>query len=1731
MNVFSVRDRLIEDYESYIRSFIRIRDSRIDRKVSEELDSGALWPKPLIQLNPAFERGSAIDELVDEGVFHKGCRRIFRTRKSEADPEGRPLFLHRHQEDAVRTARTGASYVLTTGTGSGKSLAYIVPIVDQVLRRGSGRGIQAIVVYPMNALANSQVGELEKFLDVGFERRPVSFARYTGQESEEDRQEIWAHPPDILLTNYVMLELILTRRDERQLIEAAQGLRFLVLDELHTYRGRQGADVALLLRRTKNLLSADELQLVGTSATLAGAGTHEQQQREVAALATRLFGSEVRPVHVIGETLRRATLPADPEDPEYLAALRRRVAGESPPAADFTEDPLARWIESTFGLATEEPSGRLRRADPRSIDGAAGAAEELGALTGLPAERCARAIADGLLAGCSTVDPATGFPDFAFRLHQFISRGDTVYATLGEEGERHLTLQPQLVQPGDRSHVLLPLAFCRWCGQEYYTVRRVEDRNVGVRYETRELSDRLKDDHSEPGFLYLSSDSPWPDDLGRAIEEEKIPEEWLEQMANGRIRVRRARQAWIPRPVTLQPDGTEAASGQRLHYFPTPFHFCLQCGVEYAARQRSDFGKLSTLGSEGRSTATTILGLSSLRAIQREEDLPRDARKLLSFTDNRQDASLQAGHFNDFVGIGVLRAGLYRALQAAGAEGISHDELTERVFAALELPFSDYASDPEARFLARDETDQALRDVLGYRLYRDLQRGWRITSPNLEQTGLLAIGYKSLADVCRAEDLWRNAHPALAAASPESREEIASTLLDFLRRELALKVRYLEPGYQDKIEQRSRQRLTDPWAIDEDEEGKLERAAIAFPRPRTPDDRKDQLYVSPRGGFGQYLRRRAVLGQHGKITLDATQQIIVQIFEALRAGGIVEQIVEPATAGDPGGYQVNAAAMVWRAGEGVQGLLDPIRLPRLPEGGIPTNRFFVDLYREIAREFRGIEAREHTAQVDPAVRQRREDAFRRADLPVLFCSPTMELGVDIAELNLVNLRNVPPTPANYAQRSGRAGRGGQPALVFTYCATGSPHDQYFFKRPQRMVRGQVSPPRHDLTNEDLVRAHVHALWLTETQQSLGRTLKDVLDLSDEARLDLLPSVRDSLEDSGARTRARKRAESVLATLGDELAATDWYDVGWLDRVLNSLPGSFEEACERWRNLYRSARAQVDLQHSIIQDPTRPLSEKRRAKNLREEAENQLNLLTEPGNVVQSDFYSYRYFASEGFLPGYNFPRLPISAYIPGRQRRRGQEEFLSRPRFLAISEFGPRAVVYHEGSRYQIQRVILPHDGEELRTSRMKQCPSCGYLHPVVADPAPDTCDRCGAQLGAMLSNLLRMRNVSTRRRDRISSDEEERTRFGYELRTGVRFAERGGRPSYRAATVIGAAGEVEPGELARLTYGHAATLWRINMGWSRRTRDEQVGFVLDLERGYWGSNQQLLEEDPEDPMSARRARVIPYVEDRRNCLLFEAGDRLPAAALPSLQAALKVALQAVFQLEDSEVATELLPDREHPSQILIYEAAEGGAGVLRRLLDGPEALVEVAREALRITHFDPDSGEDLKRPPGSSEDCELACYDCLLSYTNQRDHRQLDRHLIRDYLLALARSNLAAVVSPDGGDPEQHLERLLGRCDSDLEREWLELVAGRGQRLPDHAQELVEECGTRPDFLYGNHRVAVYIDGPKHGFSDKKVDDLAKSECLERLGYLVLRFGYGDKDRWSEQLDRFPSVFGSAAW
>ena len=425
MNVFDLRDRLVSDYQSYTRSFIKIRDARISEYVDHALGEGAFWPEPLLQLNPTFLPGGTIDDLTAQRTLHSECARIFRIEKSDTDHTGKQLLLHTHQREAILKAKEGKSYVLTSGTGSGKSMTYIVPIVDHVLRNGSGQGIQAIVVYPMNALANSQTEELRKFLEKGYPegQAPVRFARYTGQEKGPEREEIRSNPPDILLTNYMMLELLLTRTEDRELVRAAQDLRFLVFDELHTYRGRQGADIALLIRRCRLAFGGQDMICVGTSATMASGGTMEEQKREVAKVAQTLFGVSFNAAQVIGETLERATPELDFTDKAVVKSVRETIDLDATPPQDyegFRRHPLASWIETTFGVRAEEGTEHLIRQLPRRlqgevIEGQQSAAAELAELTSSDPTRCAGVLRRFLLQGANLRrSESSRFPIFAF---------------------------------------------------------------------------------------------------------------------------------------------------------------------------------------------------------------------------------------------------------------------------------------------------------------------------------------------------------------------------------------------------------------------------------------------------------------------------------------------------------------------------------------------------------------------------------------------------------------------------------------------------------------------------------------------------------------------------------------------------------------------------------------------------------------------------------------------------------------------------------------------------------------------------------------------------------------------------------------------------------------------------------------------------------------------------------------------------------------------------------------------------------------------------------------------------------------------------------------------------------------------------------------------------------------------------------------------------------------------
>jgi ATP-dependent helicase YprA (DUF1998 family) len=368
VKAFQFDYNLIHAYSRFSRSFSSIRSVDLRTAVEQQYDAGRSWPNALLSINPRYLSGPTIDELVASGDLDEATGRIFRFGDT-------PLRLHRHQAQSIAKARAGQSFVVTTGPGSGKSLCFFVPIVDAIARErkaGRRRGTTAIIVYPMNALANSQIKEIERFItQAGLpkELRPV-VRRYTGQEGREERQQVADNPPDVLLTNFMMAELLLTRQEgiDAKIIENASSLNFIVLDELHTYRGRRGADVAILVRRLRNRCAANTAPIcIGTSATMASEGSDESRMQAVADAASRLFGTSIGPDAVIDESLERAT-----DDALALEDVKKQLADvlTSPLPPGLTNEvlrthPLAVWVELAIGL---DDAQELKRKKPQPFD-------------------------------------------------------------------------------------------------------------------------------------------------------------------------------------------------------------------------------------------------------------------------------------------------------------------------------------------------------------------------------------------------------------------------------------------------------------------------------------------------------------------------------------------------------------------------------------------------------------------------------------------------------------------------------------------------------------------------------------------------------------------------------------------------------------------------------------------------------------------------------------------------------------------------------------------------------------------------------------------------------------------------------------------------------------------------------------------------------------------------------------------------------------------------------------------------------------------------------------------------------------------------------------------------------------------------------------------------------------------------------------------------------------------
>jgi hypothetical protein len=376
---------------------------------------------------------------------------------------------------------------------------------------------------------------------------------------------------------------------------------------------------------------------------------------------------------------------------------------------------------------------------------------------------------------------------------------------------------------------------------------------------------------------------------------------------------------------------------------------------------------------------------------------------------------------------------------------------------------------------------------------------------------------------------------------------------------------------------------------------------------------------------------------------------------------------------------------------------------------------------------------------------------------------------------------------------------------------------------------------------------------------------------------------------------------------------------------------------------------------------------------------------------------------------------------------------------------------------------------------------------------------------------------VRTRSVERISSDEEDRIRSGYHVTTHFRFS-----PAVQLKRA-----EVKDNEdktVLEVLYAPAARIWRINHGWRQ---GDHNGFQVETQTGRWRRRDlDLVQGEVEVGDEVPLTGIKPFVTDNRNLLLLKPLVAEPSEDfLVSLLYALKRGIQFVHQVEEQEVAAELIGKDEH-RRLMFWEAAEGGTGVSELLMEDTGAIARIASRALRICHFDPETGQE--EGLGGRRQRTVACYECLLSYTNQPEHRLLDRRLVRDFLLRLASSTTVVAASRSRNEQYEWLKSITDPM-SGLEIGFLDFLFKNGYCLPDAAQNRpCPEAPAQPDFYYGRGSIpvaCVFVDGPSHDLAGRSERDEQVRKALEDRGYRVISIRF-DQD-FEKQVQQHTDIFG----
>jgi len=1131
LNPITYTEKIVASFLKYQVTAYPFADERLHAQMRALLSLEAtrrtpLLKGPYISFSRPFRQGASVDALVAGGVMHPHLRQVI------------PFtHVYGHQEQALRAIHDGRTTLVSTGTGSGKTDCFMYPVISRCLHlrdEGAPPGICAVLVYPMNALAEDQLGRLRGLLagtgipfgmyvgstpqheqDVVGVRLPggASRADYEARLGEVQREGrgVAVHPPEevcsremmrtagrqprILLTNVKQLELLLTRQVDVELFADAR-LDFLVFDEAHTFSGAQGAETACLVRRLRQFCGRTEQDTVcvATSATI----VDERDPDAARKFASRFFGvPEVR-VETVNEAYEAQVWKDGRSVPRAPADAGPRVLERCLSAVDV--DDLESAVREAYrALAgTDLSAGEWSEALHEAMSGnelvyrvneALAAPRPLAELLDELAGGVGRSVSEEELLSWLTLGAAArrnGRPLLRPVVHGFVRGIAGAVVTFPEEHEGPklwLAAEDEIEATGDAgSRLRLPLTTCTTCGQHYFIAF-------------------LKD-------FEFAGRAP----SGGTAEGATMFWEPLDESSGGK------RVVLIDALVGAEDDddGPPADRTAVLHFcrhcgaaHPVPFTRCRGCGMSgepvalHAIKQKKENpGFLTSClackasgrrwGNGYREPARPVRATTVADVHVLGQDMVHHAERprLLIFADNRQEAAFQAGWMKDH-----SRRFRLRALMAEGLAtgGVSIGDLTHALDDRFERDDAlSKALAPEVWRVARKEGTgqrhrQERRKFLRMQVVREL-----VLSPRqvigLEPWGRLRVDYVGLVSTT---PLIQRYADLLGVPADDLRDGVA-TLLDYLRRSRVL----FDPDTRT---------FSKYWG-----DGDLEIMQGYLPQYGAPVGTKlsGEIEEGPcqtrrwigSGGetnFQNMVRKWGLDAEH-------VNDFLAELFSLLKADAVKILVPAPLTGwhgkrlpGTAGLYQVNADRMAllphrgaWRCRRCRR--LVARRTPHLAcpgyrcEGTLEFIREQRDNYdlQLLDEGYSMIRPEEHTAMVPHEDRERVERQFKNPAsdaVNCLVCTPTLELGVDIGALDAVLMRNVPPLPANYWQRAGRAGRRHRMAVDITYCQASS-HDHAYYHDPLKMLAGRVDPPAFNLRNEVMVAKHLHATVLTRLGQ-------------------------------------------------------------------------------------------------------------------------------------------------------------------------------------------------------------------------------------------------------------------------------------------------------------------------------------------------------------------------------------------------------------------------------------------------------------------------------------------------------------------------------------------------------------------------------------------------------------------------------------------------------------------------